>query len=452
LQIKSFLIRNNQQTIKMAEEAKLVIINYNDLLEQSQNAGPHTKTQLASSSLSSQLSQAFGSHPHALGLIAIRNIPAFLSTKQAFLPLAHKLAHLPPSYLEEHLTDEASMYNAGWSHGKENLASSASADGKVRVRPDLHKASFYFNPITDVPGSEEDRRMYPVSYPVNRWPEEEVLPDLERLGKKLGTLMRDAVAVLANHVDAYVREEMEREMEMEMVGSHGGGTGSGATTAAAPSYTISMGKEMKVTEKVKGRLLYYFPLNANDNDNEEKEDDDDDLAQDQANESGDSTNDNEDSWIGWHNDSGFFTALAGDLYVHHDTGRPIPRQYIDPNAGLVVMNRNGDRVKVSIPEDCMAVQIGECLQIVTGGKVVATPHCVRGVDPSWDLDVGGVANEAEEGQRIKSKVARISFPCFVDTVPSFALKVPDGSSRDAVLASSVEGCAKVPPLGERFVE
>ena len=207
---------------------------------------------------------------------------------------------------------------------------------------------------------------------------------------------------------------------------------------------------MKVTEKVKGRLLYYFPLNANHK-HEENEDDDDDLARDQANENGDSTKNKEDSWIGWHNDSGFFTALAGDLYVHHDTGRSIPRQHVDPNAGLIVMNRNGDRVKVSIPEDCMA-------QIVTGGKVVATPHCVRGVDPFWNVDVDGngiaggrVANEADEGLRM-SKVARISFPCFVDTVPSFALKVPDGSSREAVLASSVGGCAKVPPLGERFVE
>ena len=96
------------------------------------------------------------------------------------------------------------------------------------------------------------------------------------------------------------------------------------------------------------------------------------------------------------------------------------------------MNRNGKIVKVDIPEDCMAVQIGECLQIVTNGAVVATPHCVRGVDP-----------------KRTAKVARISFPCFVDTVPSFPLKIPRGGSRQNVLDCSVKGCAKIPPLYER---
>ena len=59
-----------------------------------------------------------------------------------------------------------------------------------------------------------------------------------------------------------------------------------------------MGKEMKVTEKVKDRMLYYLPLNANN------EDDYDGLARDQANEHGNNTIDKEDSWIICHNDSG----------------------------------------------------------------------------------------------------------------------------------------------------
>ncbi len=65
-----------------------------------------------------------------------------------------------------------------------------------------------------------------------------------------------------------------------------------------PLYAISMGKEIKVTEEVNGRLFYYFPLNANNENN------DDGLAQDQVNEHGNNTTDKEDSWIGWHNDSG----------------------------------------------------------------------------------------------------------------------------------------------------
>ena len=60
-----------------------------------------------------------------------------------------------------------------------------------------------------------------------------------------------------------------------------------------PAYEDNLISEsMRNTEKAKGRLLYYFPLS------------DEQLA------SGSS-----DSWIGWHNDSGFLTALAGDMYM-----------------------------------------------------------------------------------------------------------------------------------------
>jgi isopenicillin N synthase-like dioxygenase len=366
---------------------RLVIVDYKDL-----------STDPSKCDLSTQLAQAFGSgsstsHDHSnddssssLGVIAIRNIPSFVETKEAFLPLAHKLAHLSPSYLEEKLTDEKSMYNAGWSHGKEKLGD----------LPDYHKASFYFNPITDVPGTEEDRTRFPASYPVNKWPEEGVVEGLETLGKKMGRLMCDTVALLARHVDVYVKEHC---------GCH--------------EYSVQMGKEMMTTEKVKGRLLYYFPLKSENSHSTDKF--------------------HEDSWIGWHNDSGFFTALAGDIFVNHDTGEIIPRENVDPNAGLMVMDRNGNIIKVDIPEDCMAIQIGECLQIVTGGNVIATPHCVRGVNPDWK---GGMENV---------KIARISFPCFVDTVPSFPLKVPRGITKEQVIDRGVKGCAKVPPLNERCV-
>lgn len=362
----------------MSKESPLVILDYADLL-----ADPSASNR----NLSSQLSKAFSSSQASLGLIAIRNIPSFHETKQAFLPLAHTLSHLSTSYLEENLADEKSMYNTGWSHGKEQLK---------KNQPDFHKASFYFNPITDVPGSIEDREKFPASYPMNKWPDEGMVDGLEDLGKKLGQLMRDVVALLAGHVDVYVKEHCQCQ-----------------------DYNIDMGQEMKMTEKVKARLLYYFPLAAVRNGADS-----------------DTCTEALDSWIGWHNDSGFYTALAGDLYVDHDSGEAIPRNEVDPNAGLLVMDRNGDTIKVDIPDDCMGIQIGECLQIITGGNVVATPHCVRGVDPKW-TDVKG------------RKVARISFPCFVDTVPRFPLKVPRGTCREEILEKSVKGCAKVPPLGER---
>jgi len=64
-------------------------------------------------------------------ILAIRGIPGFVEAKECMLPMAHKLAHLPESYLDENLTDEKSFYNAG------------------------------------CPGSETDRAHYPESYPCN---------------------------------------------------------------------------------------------------------------------------------------------------------------------------------------------------------------------------------------------------------------------------------------------
>ena len=154
---------------------------------------------------------------------------------------------------------------------------------------------------------------------------------------------------------------------------------------------------MQYTEKAKGRLLYYYPIDK-----------------DQV---------KEDSWIGWHNDSGFLTSLAGDLFLDDETGKPLPPDQVDPEAGLYVTNRSGESIHVKIPQDCMAVQIGECVQILTGGVVVATPHCVRGPRPEF-----GASNV---------KVARISCPCFIDSKPSFPLTLPNGCTRDNACTAGI---------------
>jgi isopenicillin N synthase-like dioxygenase len=73
----------------------------------------------------------------------------------------------------------------------------------------------------------------------------------------------------------------------------------------------------------------------------------------------------------------------------------------------------------------MAIQIGECTQIVTGGAVVATPHCVRGV----------------------SDLARSSLACFIDVPPAVPLSVPTGSTPEFILAME---SSKVPSMAKRW--
>lgn len=106
-------------------------------------------------------------------------------------------------------------------------------------KPDTAKASFYFNPITDTPGTPEDRKKYPLSYPCNIWPHHEKLPEFKDKAKVLGSILTDACVALAKNLDAYVGKR-EPGVTKDLL-----------TSALAD------------TEKVKGRLLYYFPLPAN---------------------------------------------------------------------------------------------------------------------------------------------------------------------------------------------
>jgi hypothetical protein len=101
---------------------------------------------------------------------------------------------------------------------------------------------------------------------------------------------------------------------------------------------------------------------------------------------------------------------------------------------LILFNhlfRYGAEQKIFIPSDCMGVQVGECLQIISGGLLVATPHCVRGCKNTKDI-------------------ARISLPCFVDTAITFPLSAPPACSRDDVFRNTV--AQKVPPLSERWTK
>lgn len=299
------------------------------------------------------------------------------------------MAHLPAATLKS-LEDEKSLYGAGWSHGKEKLGD----------KPDFAKGSFYFNPLSDLPGTEELREKYPLSYPINVWPTEN-LPSFEPAGKHVGKIMHEVVVQLSKHLDAF-------------------------TASLVKEYPKGLLSDaMKVTDKAKGRLLYYFPPAMEEEEEETEE----------ATQTGSGATQQRKkqkkapAWIGWHNDSGFLTALAGDIFVNHETGEIIDCP--DKKAGLYIESREGTEVKAHIPEDCMAVQLGECVQIISGGVLTATPHYVK--PPA-----------SKAGQ--PGNVARISFPCFIDTRPDFKLEIPSGTEEQVVLKSSF----RVPALEERW--
>lgn len=366
----------------------LVIIDYQDLFPSDDPTAANTTS--SPSLLAEHFEAAFGRN--GLGIIAIRHVPGLQQCKQELFPMAHTLAHLPTDYLEEHLTDAASLYNVGWSRGKETLNNG---------QPDHSKGSFYYCPTSDTPGTLEERTMYPLSYPTNKWPpnnshndDDEILPGFEDAAKQLGILLKDVAVQVAKHLDVYCHNRV---------------SGYGPDT---------LYHALQDSPKVKARLLYYFPQGETTE-----------------------TSDTESvaPWIGWHQDSGFLTALAGEWYVNDLTG-----QVIEPKsgAGLYVSTKATDEDgkcilrehHIVLPPDCLAVQIGECTQIISGGALVATPHTV----------LSGVRTAATP-----NNLARISLACFVDTPPSYPLSPPQKCSREDVLLASHPD-PRVPPLSQRW--
>ena len=253
-QIKSFsnktgFTKRGVHTLPESQDASknLVVLQYEDL---------------KSKNLFEKIEKAFGRE--GLGALTIRGIPVrffkpsyfhhtkkfhtpkkkFAELRKKLIPLTHKVAHLPEE-AKRKLEDAESMYNAGWSHGKEKLGD----------EPDFAKGSFYGNPLYDVAAEEDVVRKYPFFFPKNVWPSQEI-PELEGLFKELGRVMFDSVVLLSEQIDRLIAERV-----------------SGYERA-------SLYREISTTRKVKGRMLYYFPTDKVDV---------------------------EDAWIGFHNDSGFLT-------------------------------------------------------------------------------------------------------------------------------------------------
>eukprot|EP00913_Durusdinium_trenchii_P010455 g9802.t1 len=290
------------------------------------------------------------------------------------LKLSHTLAHLPPDSLKA-LEDEASMYNAGWSHGKEKLGD----------KPDFAKGSFYFNPLSDTPGTEDDMAKFP-------WAK----------CKDLGKVMQEVIGFLGEQVDHVMASKVK-------------------------TYTANLGKTLRETNKCKGRLLYYFPPKE--------------IAA----------------------SSPCFRefALSGS-----EIENPDPE-----GAGLWIVDRDGAAVRVKIPKDCMAIQVGECTQVVTGGEFVATPHCVRGCRPQYCAGrKAGKSGALLDGlPKARAAGRQGVLPLFCGHTPhlraedEFSVlfnqpeqdlivpqtgRIPDGFSSEAMLAKGVS--SKVPPLAERW--
>ncbi|XP_020240875.1 uncharacterized protein LOC109819534 isoform X1 [Asparagus officinalis] len=301
---------------------------------------PHSDLMDRSRDLSAKIEEGLG--PDGLGIVSVSDVPDFSFLRQNLLQLSPRVASLPDE-VKSSLEDPKSRYNIGWSHGKEKLES-----GKL----DTFKGSFYANPILDVPTTDVSLMQRYASYcRPNKWPIT-ALPELEVAFKALGKVMLDVGLMLAYHCDQYVSKAVpfDEDGGLEQI--------------------------LKRSRCHKGRLLFYFPKQRSQ------------CMEDLGSVS---------SWCGWHTDHGSLTGLACGMFMRNGVKVSSP----DSAAGLYIKARNNEIVKVVFGEDELAFQIGETTEILSGGRLCATPHCVQaprgeaaiGVDrssfamfmqPDWD--------------------------------------------------------------------
>lgn len=208
---------------------------------------------------------------------------------------------------------------------------------------------------------------------------------------------------------------------------------------------------MRESNTTKARLLHYFPPPPEEEGKWEDEEEED----------------HDDSWCATHVDHGCLTGLTSALYVDEfeyppiipstaSTGTgtststtstttsnttstttstkasatmgnslPVLPATTPPSekTGLYIHSRTSTVTKISIPEDALAFQTGEALELITGGKFRAVPHFVR-VGGSRSAAAGGVRRllrrkgvngeeeEEEEGKKQRKNVARNTLAVF----------------------------------------
>ncbi|KAG2486583.1 hypothetical protein HYH03_014753 [Edaphochlamys debaryana] len=304
---------------------------------------------VAGKDLSAAIEEAYG--PNGLGALVVANIPQYPELRRRLLPLAAKLANLDPKVLAS-LEDPESHYSFGWSLGREALS-----DG----RPDSFKGSFYANPLADdqLVSSADDFRPRPQSRPANG-------NGVSSSGRLTRSMVKVA-ALRAAHPGYYRRNlwpsspdglsELEPAFKAlgRLVCSVGYELMEGCDRYVASRLGAQPGKLSGVFQRSmnpKARLLHYFPTPQLEGPAQTAPQD----------------------WCGWHYDHGSLTGLTSALYLDA-RGQEVPCP--DPAAGLYIQDRAGSVVRAAIPADCLAFQVGEALQVHSGGLLRATPHAVR---------------------------------------------------------------------------
>jgi isopenicillin N synthase-like dioxygenase len=303
----------------------------------------------------------------SLGAVLITDIPEFKRKKMKLLKLSKKFGELPEAIQEQYESPET-FYSFGWSKGKEKMKGG---------KPDIAKGSYYANPIYDEPTKDKELiKKYPANYSVNIWPSEHV-PTMESHFKFVGNFMYHIGLKVLKSCDKYLDTQIDEYPK---------------------NYLHDIIKNSKT---YKARLLHYYELP------EEK-------------------NLEDDASCSWHLDHGGLTILTKAVYLDKNYN-----EIEEPeNCGLSIRDKNGKIHMCVIPENALLCQIGEILQILSGGFLKATAHCVKSA-------------------KLKG-ITRETFPVFIDCPVDQDISLPKWSKENADETKGMKGLIGVPELKNRY--
>jgi len=311
-----------------------------------------------------------------LGLMVIEKVPGILEKKKKLFELNHKLVNLSEAELKKVEKPEVN-YSIGWSYGKEYLGS----------KPDMLKASYYakLKPL-NLPFNYKDTNIWPV-----------MLPELNSSFNAVGDVIRDIGLIILKNIDLYIKKHY-------------------------PSYELNYPKIISDSDENTGRMLYYFPKIRLEKNNF-------------INNTNNITNtsefeSSENNWCEWHNDHGSLTGLVSAGYFNEDGSEANNLKLT--KTGLYVQNRKGDIIRMAYGPEDLAFQLGETLQIHSGGLLHATPHAVKFMDDAPD------------------NISRSTFALFMEPTKNFKLNLPKESQKENINTSPIY--KYIPKLEERFTE
>lgn len=303
----------------------------------------------------------------SLGVLLITNIPNFDNQKLELMKLSKKFAEFPEE-IKKKYEDKDSLYAFGWSHGKEKFK-----NGKY----DSKKGSYYANPIYDVITYNQDLiNQFPFNYRNNIWPDKEI-GNYSTEFKKVGKILFNIGLKVLKLSDIYLKNQIGEEYEDD--------------------YLVKLIKNSKT---YKARLLHYF-----ENNDDEK-------------------TTTEDSACGWHLDHGCLTILTNPTYLNeHYQVVPEPEE-----TGLIIRNKKEEMIRVKLPKNSVLCQIGETLQILSGGYFRATPHAVSGKN--------------------LNNVTRETYPLFIDCHPMTSISIPNFAKNNVLETYGITD--NIVPLKDRY--